>query len=409
MQKVTLSALAALMVSSAVYADTMTLYTDPATGQVFTTPAEGRVEMGDFIDAKTVYLENQEQDSAIAKEKSKDKSVKTYAKTSKLEFSGTHYLGFVATDPDNGSKSGDFEMRRNYVQLKAFLFDDPKSYARVTLDNHTENGYQTMHAKYAYIYLNEVLPYTGVEFGIAHRPWLDYEEHTAWWYRSIDKTFVESKQSADMTNSADYGVNFKTKTPYFTSEVGLFNGEGYHADPTKNGKGISFEWRTTAALLGNGEEKRKAKKNTYWDASFWGQYNGDNVSNGDYSYVIMGLHTVYNQPSFLVAAHYMMGDNHRNDTIRRNGEGVSVNAEYRFGENYEYSLLARYDHWVAENTTTSEKYTMDHMLYGIAWEQNKNLTWILNGKTYDPKDGVNYDNAAASKYTSAMLTAEVHW
>ena len=59
MQKVTLSALAALVVSGAAYADTMTLYTDPATGQVFTAPAEGRVEMGDFIDAKTVYLENQ--------------------------------------------------------------------------------------------------------------------------------------------------------------------------------------------------------------------------------------------------------------------------------------------------------------------------------------------------------------
>ena len=52
---------------------------------------------------------------------------------------------------------------------------------------------------------------------------------------------------------------------------------------------------------------------------------------------------------------------------------------------------------------------MDHFLYGIAWEQNKNVTWILNGKSYDPKDGVQYDGAARSKENSAMLTAEVNW
>ena len=57
MKKVTLSALAAVMISGAVYADTMTLYSDPKTGQVFTTPGEGRVEMGDFVDAKSVDMQ----------------------------------------------------------------------------------------------------------------------------------------------------------------------------------------------------------------------------------------------------------------------------------------------------------------------------------------------------------------
>ncbi len=66
MKKVTLSALAAVMMSGVVYADAMTLYSDPKTGQVFTTPAEGRVEMGDFVDAKTVDMGDREQASILA-------------------------------------------------------------------------------------------------------------------------------------------------------------------------------------------------------------------------------------------------------------------------------------------------------------------------------------------------------
>ena len=71
MKTVVISSLAALALSTAAYAETMTLYTDPATGEVFTKPAEGRVEMGDFISAKEVYLENQAQDSAIAEKELK--------------------------------------------------------------------------------------------------------------------------------------------------------------------------------------------------------------------------------------------------------------------------------------------------------------------------------------------------
>jgi len=66
MKITTLSVLTAIALS-ATSASALTLYTDPATGQVFTKAADGRVEMGDFIDAKTVYEENQAQDSAAMK------------------------------------------------------------------------------------------------------------------------------------------------------------------------------------------------------------------------------------------------------------------------------------------------------------------------------------------------------
>jgi hypothetical protein len=390
--------------------------------------AENRILKAHQIhDAKTTHHKTMKltpkQSTKIAKlekkvevlEQKYTKATPVFAKTSKIKFSGQHYLGFVSKKANGTSATNNFEMRRNYVQVKAYLFDDPKSYMRFTLDETTGNGDNRLRIKYAYLYLNNVLPYTGVEFGQVHRPWLDYEEHQGWWHRGISKTFTESKQSADLTNSADMGVNFKTKTPYFTSEIGLFNGEGYHT--ADNGAGLSAEWRLTAALLGNGDKKRHAHKTTYWDASFWGQYNTKNATNNSKTYKIYGLHTVYNTPSFLISAQYNVAKNTNNSIVNplsnrmhHNGKGYSVNADYRFGEEYQYTLFARYDHWTAKDPAlTRTDAIMEHYLYGIAWEQNKNVTWYLNGKNYNPKNGVNYLGNTTPKSNSVMLTAEVNW
>lgn len=73
MKKVTFSALAAVMLSGVVYADTMTLFSDPKTGQVFTTSGEGRVEMGDFVDAKTVDVGDRGIESSFSEYKDAEK------------------------------------------------------------------------------------------------------------------------------------------------------------------------------------------------------------------------------------------------------------------------------------------------------------------------------------------------
>ncbi|MDQ1298246.1 MAG: hypothetical protein QG558_785 [Campylobacterota bacterium] len=63
MKKVVLSALAATIVTSAIHAESMTLFSDPKTGQVFTTAGEGRVEMGDFVSAKEVDIQLRDSES----------------------------------------------------------------------------------------------------------------------------------------------------------------------------------------------------------------------------------------------------------------------------------------------------------------------------------------------------------
>ena len=329
-----------------------------------------------------------------------------YAHASKLKFSGLTYLGYTSTDFENASKRGsDFAIRRAYFQLKAYMMDDPKSYYRVTFDmDKDETGDEKVRAKYAYVYLNNVFANTGVEVGLAHRPWHDYEEHNAWYYRNINKILLENKNGAHLSNSADYGVMFKTKTQYFDADYGVFSGEGYHGE--QNGNGLSFEWRATAHLLGvNGKEKQTTK--TYLDASFFGQLNKDHKSVDvgtaveDQDLNFYGVHGVYNQPEFLVSAQYIYSENTSNiasNISKQAGKGYSVNGEYRLGDEKQYRLLARYDSWTPEKSDLEQK----TLIAGVAWEQMSNLQWVANvTKTNNTNSG--------DDTTKLMLTAEVRF
>ncbi len=458
MKKVALSALAAAMMSGVVYADTMTLYSDPKTGQVFTTPAEGRVEMGDFVDAKTVDMGQRDQESKLSEYQDAMKkyvNVKSHAKT--LEFSGTHYFGLTsntygANNNYSNATSTGFEFRRNYLQAKAYFND--KDYFRVTMDTTNElesaaitgSGYSSMFVKYAYLYLDKVLPYTGVEIGVAHRPWIDYEEHNSWYYRSINKVILEDKFSVasvgtlgvDTMNSADLGVNFQTKTPYFSSEIGLFNGEGYHpASNQKLNSGMSAEWRLTAHLMGNGEQvgKYKVDKDTYANISFAGLrshlngYDGTaGAVSGAYDRNAQWIHAVYNQPAFLIAAQYDVTKN-TYATVGSSDRKLStwsVNGEVRPVK--DWTVLARYDSLKTDyvnNVTNNTKNVGDgsQWIYGVAYEYNKNVKFIASGKTVKSKDitvatAAQTDAAGLASGVTAgdlinkqswMMTTEVNW
>lgn len=436
MKKIVLSTLAALTIGTVgATAGDVKFYTD-ANGQVFVTPGEGRTELKanpsdvmNAMQAASQSVSSSEKDQMKAEIKKEvlaevKKATPIFAKADKLKFSGTHYLGFINKDAKGGDTTNNFEMRRNYVQVKAYVLDDPKSYLRVTLDSTYSNstadgeGHANVYVKYAYLYLNDILPYTGMEFGMVHRPWIDYEEHQGWWMRSISKVFVEASEASHLTNSADLGFNLKTKTPYFTSELGIFNGEGYHgtndndgANDEEIGDGVSAEWRLTAALLGNGDKKRKPLKDDYFDVSFFGQHNMDNSHNADAAgnvadYTWYGFHTVYNTPSFLVSAQYVSADN---DLVKAgdanwNGQGYSVNGTYRFGAKKQFSAFARYDEWENEDVVTDAvTSTEKNAIYGVAWQQNKNFKWLLSGQTYNIKE------TDTSDWDSIMLTAEVHW
>ncbi len=352
-----------------------------------------------------------------------EKATPVFSKTSKLKFSGKHYIGFVSNkvkDTATGESYRDnyFETRRNYIQVKGYFFDDPKSYVRVTLDTHqigngkdsdgnpitdANTGDWEVRLKYAYLYLNEILPNTGVEFGQAHRPWIDYEEHHGWLYRSIAKTFVEKKQDADFTNSADLGINFKTKLDYFSSELGVFNGEGYHGSIDKDSdNGLSAEWRLTANLLGTGKKHVHARHDTYADVSFYGQYNTEYEKKGDpisHDFIWYGVNAVYNQPEFLIAANYLKATEAAADY---KGDGFSVNGELRlmtFDESLiDWNIIARYDRWNLDDFVDPR----ENIIAGLTYKWNRNIEFIGNylGEK-DPRKEQDSDKL--------MFTAEVNW
>lgn len=393
MKKIVLSSLVALTIGTvSATAGEMKFYQDEV-GQVFTTPAEGRTEISSKSDTPI------------------------FAKSSKLKFSGKHYVGYTYTQEKKAGVTqpsrSNFDFRRNYLQVKAYLLEDPKSYFRVTLDaleqsnlnsDDTDGTYMDVYVKYAYLYLNDVLPNTGVELGLAHRPWIDYESKTTWSMRSIAKSFTDG---LGVLTSSDFGVNFQTKTPYVTSEIGMFNGEGYHAE--ESGAGNSIDWRLTAAVFGNGDKKRKFTKNDFLDISFFGQVNSDSNKNNEVDYTVLGGTIAYNTPSFLASAQYVESDSDKGGKTKYNGEGYSLNTTFRMGDKKEYSAFARYDMWEKKNVDTDvveEEETK--AIYGVAWQQNKNLKWLLSGESVETKDKTGTSNTKDEEQV-AMITAEIKW
>jgi len=319
------------------------------------------------------------------------------SKAGTLKFNGTHYLGFVHNSPDTGNDDNYFETRRNYFQVKAYMHEEAKDYLRITMDTHNgSNGEVNIRLKYAYLYLDNILLNTGVEIGQVHRPWIDFEEHHGWLYRSIAKTFVEEHSGAHFTNSADKGINFKTKTANFSSEIGVFNGEGYHGKDNDGENGLSYEWRLTSSLLGTGKKHVHATHDTYADFSFLGQYNTKTLKH-DEDFVWYGLHAVYNQPTFLVAAMYVTAGEQGADNNSKTGTGYTFNGEYRPAS--DWALIGRYDAFEADDDADREEYIL-----GAAYSYSKHVKFI--GNIFHIDKDTNKDNQATDKF---MLTAEVNW
>lgn len=391
MNKLILSIVTALTLGSATL-NAMDLYQD-ANGQLFATPAQGRTLI-------------------------KDKSVPVFANADKLKFSGVAFLGYRYTNYNKPTTTvhnlNQFEIRRAYLELRAHLLDDPKSYYRITLDvlqntgtKSSSSGSTLLRAKYIYLYLHNVLASTSVQLGLVHRPWHDYEQNHSWNFRDISKILLEQSNGANLSNSADFGFDFITKTKHLDVQLGIYNGEGYNR--TQNAAhSMSFEWRATSHLIGGQSEK---VSDTYFDVSFFGQYNkkhrsvtvGSVKENQDL--IFGGLHTIYNQPGFLFSAQYIKSQNTSHilhNISGQAGSGYNTYGEYRIGSKNEYRFLARYDSWTPQNLKKEQK----TVIAGIAWDQSKNVQWIANVTAIKNQSGSVLEKFNGTAY---MLTARVKY
>jgi len=353
----------------------------------------------------------------LDKRKAKDKG-KLIGSFEKVKFSGVAYLGYTFIDRKDGKDEGDFEIRRGYAIIKTYF--NSKDYFRFTLDitkhAHKDNSDQgnelDVKFKHLYIYKNisSYIPNTGFEFGLVHTPWLDFEEHSGWWYRSISKTFYESSDGAHLLPSADLGIDFKTKTKHFSAEYGIFSGEGYdHIGRSDRGNAPSrpsiegrFTWHiygggTLRYIRGHGKvPKLNPRKYTYTNISIHA-LNSFNHRGSHDDLTVYQAHIVYNQPLFLIAAQYIKSDWFKGS--ENTGDGYSFNFEIRPTENRNISLFGRYDHWNSDNNNKDR----NTYIYGVAYRMTEHITWLINGITTDYDKNDNADN------TKYMFTADIEF
>ncbi len=191
-----------------------------------------------------------------------------------FKFSTVWYLhyryGHRANDSKNLSAGYDnynmFNIGRGYLTMKV----TPLSWfhARITMDAHQdEEGDMKVRLKYLYGKFivpveTKVLSEPSLEFGQAHGPWLDYEEHINW-YRCQGTMFMERNK---LFNSADFGftagvllgrkldgeyvekVSKKYPGSWGSIALGIYNGGGYHALEENNNK--TFEGRLSVRPAG---------------------------------------------------------------------------------------------------------------------------------------------------------------
>ena len=147
------------LLGSSLFATSVTLYQDTKTGALYTKPGPDRVKLGEFISKDEVVATTKDIQKKMSKELG---GTRVFSKVPKLKINGLHYLGYRYTHYDDKAKSdvSRFETRRNYFQVKAYW--NKKDYARVTMDTYqNDQGSWDFRLKYAYIYLSDILPYTG--------------------------------------------------------------------------------------------------------------------------------------------------------------------------------------------------------------------------------------------------------
>ncbi len=282
-------AFGAVLLLSAMPGFCQEFYEDPATGQIYTKPAEGRVAVGVpaekigglYEDASgAIYNKPGEgrtpvamtsqaapQPQSEAAEPAADYSTQAFVEAVKHVISdeesttypkikiGNLFYGKYSYDFEKGKANLDgraeglnkFDLTRGYINVRAELM--PWLKVRVTPDiSRDSTGDYKLRLKFGYVDFHDFqdfYPSFEVKVGQFEGPWLDYEENL-WTYRMQNTMLVERE---GFMNSADLGVNIQGKIPagYGEWQADVSNGEGYHADEPTTGQDGRF--KTIAARL----------------------------------------------------------------------------------------------------------------------------------------------------------------
>jgi len=305
--------------------------------------------------------------------------------------SGEWFLGFGYND---NKKLNSFRLKRAYFTIKTRLNDVFS--VRYTQDITTDQeggdiGNVEMRLKYLLLKAktNDIffLKDTYLEFGLVHRPWLDYEQKSTG-YRVQGKMFSDRYH---LLSSADFGVSFagligKKISEEYQEKVspdypgrygsfcfGIYNGGGYHALEYNNNKIV--EGRVSLRPLPD------IIPGVQFSYSFSRGKSNTETNNADYRLNIFHLSSVS-------AGHKLMLQYYRGkggfydqyisaDGYSYSNEGYSGFAELMIPET-RFSLFTRYDKLISYQ---EDEIIQETFIAGLTYRFLKNKV-LLNYDRY---------------------------
>lgn len=319
--------------------------------------------------------------------------------------SGEWFLGFNYNDDTEISQ---FNLKRGYFTIKTKLNDilSVRYTQDITLDKEGgDMGNIEMRLKYLYLKLDlkkvEFLSNTYFEFGMVHRPWIDYEQKMNG-YRVQGTMFVDRY---DITTSADFGIlwggliggklNREGRdflTPDYGGRIGsfalgIFNGGGYHSIEKNNNK--VFEGRISLRPM---PEMAPGIQFSYTLA-----YGKSNTPWNNAKYSMNLFYVSAESRYFKVLGQYYKGiGGYDGDYTDEFGFSYKNDGYSAFGELFipstPLSLFSRYDRFISHQEALSNTETV---IAGITYRFQGN-------KVLFDYDGINIDGALIRTYEVAL-------
>jgi hypothetical protein len=319
---------------------------------------------------------------------------------------------------NKGEKFNKFTLKRGYVNIKKKINDTFSG--RITTDITVDkegDGEGDVEIRLKYLYLKCQLPSFGLfykpyfEFGLVHRPWLDFEQHINL-YRVQGTMFLERN---DIISSGDYGVVFLTLLggemdeeyknivnksfagKYGSLALGIFNGGGYHA--LENNENKALEGRITIRPFYNLIPGLQF--------SYHGAFGKGNIPESpDWNY--NSLFISHEEAVMTLTGQYYNGKgNYKGSDIldENTYEAISQDGYSLFGEmkllNSKVSIIGRYDFFNQE--LLNGEFTSKRIISGLAYH------FISNSKIILDYDVVNYSNESQKDSHTIELAVELRY
>jgi hypothetical protein len=289
-----------------------------------------------------------------------------------------------------------FKIKRGYINIRASL--KPWLEVRITPDVHQDaTGDLKVRLKYVYAKFkaegNRILSSPYVEVGVAHMPWLDFEEHINR-FRMQDTMFMERNglfNSADIgftlgsNFGADLGEEYKKNVNdhyagrYGSWQFGVYNGGGYHAKEKNQNKVV--EARGTLRPIPD-----RLPGLQFSVLGIYGKGNQPAMETSptlpDYE-VVTGM-VSYEHPYFVLTGQWYEGEGNAKGTaidsedgLSRSQRGQSYFAEVRFTQNRNLRAIGRYDRFNT-NTNVDGSDLQQRLILGFAWQMFEGNYWVFD-------------------------------